>query len=1036
MRVLGTLLLALLLSLPGLVPPARAQAPRIVRHLSVAEGLAHRVVHCLYQDRAGFLWIGTDNGLDRFDGYEIQSFARLTGRTLPNPAVRAVVEDASGRLWLGTTGGLYTYDPARRRLAAVQLADAATLAGISSLALSRTGDVWAGTLRGEIVRLRQGRLVSRTRLTGEAGRMISTVLSLHPQPDDGVLAASHSGALVHLAPDGRIRQVFRLPGTALRYAGPEPGGGVRMAGLTGFYRAAADDPTATPRLLTAIRTRVPGSARTLCTLTDRWGMLWLGTDQGELLRYNPLTGRLDSLGTAIVAVLGQPLRIRVAFEDKGGNVWLGTNLGVVQLDNQRPRFATPAPPPALWEPDALQFSTRGMAEMPDGSLFVGSYAGLFRRRPAGQWERVRWREHGHERGILAYGLWPDRATGHLWVATEGTGLLRYDPATDVLTHCDSATVAAADRAGLDISRLYNHATCLTADRRGRLWMGSYAGLRLYERPTGRLLAQPDGPDRRLGVPMLRYSALAPVAGGPAANPPPTAADMWAATELGLFRLTPDGDVRQRWAARPGGLPVNDVLCLWPAPNGRTVWVGTRGGGLARLDVATGRARTWRRADGLADDLVCAVAPEGDSAVWAATQRGLSRLNLRTNHFESFFARDGLAGDEFNHGSVLRLRSGRYLFGGVSGLSEVPPHPPAAGAATAADAPLLLTALSVYDGERLRELSVPHTAAAPLTLPAADGFLSVQFALVDFRESGQHQYAYRLGGRRAPWLPLGPERVLRLAQLPAGRDTLHVRAAGPDGRWSRHELRLPLRVLAPWYLRGWVIGLETLALAALLYGLYRLRMRRALAVERLRTQIAANLHDEVGSLLTRIAVQAEFLNQMPLEPDATASGLRRIATTSRDAIATMSDVVWSIDARQESADALLGRMREHLLHLTTPLGITWALDTPNVPARLVLPLAVRQAVYLIFKESTTNAVRHGQPAHLAVRFGLEDRALHLRVTEEGSGRKSAVEWRSGGQGLRNMQARAAALGGVLTAGPGPTGAWEVALELPLRRSARR
>ncbi len=831
--VLNCLLLSVLLN--GLLASlARAQAPRVVRTLGVVDRLAHRIVHCFYQDRAGFLWIGTENGLDRYDGYELRSFARLSGRTLPNPTVWAVTEDAAGRLLLGTTGGLYAYDRAGRSLQEVALG---VHVGVTALARAPDGAVWAGTQFGEVYRVPPAGPagaatppVMHVRLSvAAAGRLTRTVIGIHPQADGGALVETYLGRVAVLAPDGRERQVIVVPGQPLRLVRAEVGGGWLLASREGVYRA-APDPDTPPRRLVTLPHAGAGAEAMFSIGADRWGSVWFGPGPDEIQRLDPASGRLDSVGAVVRPLLGGPFRVQCFFEDRSGNIWVGTNQGVAQLDNQRPRFATLAPPPRQWLPGSV-FSTRGLVETSDGALYVGSYAGFFRLDPTGAWQRLRWLRDGREFQPTVYGLWADSATGEIWIAGEGPGLVRYQPAANRFVQLEPDEDATTDRRG-------HHATCLLPDARNRLWVGSYTDLRLYDRTTGRRLAILDAPARWLNASELRYRALVAVPGG---------GDVWAATELGLFRLDAAGQVRHHWGAGRGGLPVNDVLSVWPAPGGRYVWVGTRGGGLGRLDLRTNRWRIWRQTDGLPDDLVCAVLPEGDSALWLATQRGLSRMSWRTGQFSSFFARDGLAGDEFNHGSALRRRNGRFLFGGVAGLSEVPPSPaPTGGPAISAAPPLLLTGLSTYDG-RLRELPSPAPGAPPLTLPAEGGFLSVQFALVDFRETGQHQYAYQLGGRTAPWLSLGAERTLRLAGLPAGLDTLRIRGAGPDGSWSRHELRLPLRVVPPLWQRGWFLALLTVVGGGVLYGLHRLRVRQLLAVERVRTQIAANLHDDVGSL---------------------------------------------------------------------------------------------------------------------------------------------------------------------------------------------
>ncbi len=1011
--------------------PTGSAAPRLVQQLNVGQGLSHRLVHCLLQDRQGFLWFGTNNGLDRFDGYGLRSITALAqGPSLLRPPVYCLLEDAVGRLWIGSEGGLHYWTPTSGQLRAVAVP--AGPPAVHSLARRSGGGVWAGTVAGGLNGYDAAGRLELARPPAAvfgAGRAASALVGLHVLAGGQLLAETYGGAALLLSAAGGPLRVYHRSGPALRLAGVEPTGRLRLVSGRQLLLTGAADTTLQP--LATWRPDLPPSFPAQA-VGAAGGRLWVGATLAELLSLDPARPAAPTHrpGPALVVARGGNVALNALLPDRAGHLWAATDDGVLQLDLAPARFAVLAPPAGVLPP-GQQPSTRGVAVL-DGHLYVGTYAGLFcQNLGTRQWRRLPFRWPQAPAGTpepVAYALWPDPARRCLWLGCEGAGLVRYQPDRSAFTFLE------APEGPTGTGNALNFAISLTptADRAG-LWVGSYTGLRRYDISTGRFRTI-DG-FAQLGLREVKVWTLAP------ATAPGGA--MWAGTSQGLFLLDSAGRIRQRWQARPGGLPGQDVLCLWPEPGGRSLWLGTRGGGLWRLQLATGHWQSWRTAQGLAHDLVCSLVPEGDSALWLGTQQGLARLRRRTGTFTNYGTRDGLPADEFNHGAAAVLPDGRLLLGGLAGLGVVQPRQlPAVPAAAAA--PVLLTGLSYYhgpDGTLVRHEQLPPGG---LQLAPTDRLLTVGFALADFREGAQHQYAYQLAGLESQWVPLGPETTLRLAALPVGRYELRVRGAGPDGRWSPHQLRLPL-VVPPVFYRTWWFGVLLVgALAGLFYGLFRYRLRRVLLLERLRTQIAANLHDEVGSLLTRIAVQADFMQQLPpAEPPPPALGLDRLADTARAAIASMADVVWSIDARRETLADLLGRMREQLQHLLGPLDIAWeltiaddALTRSQLAGTRQLPTAWRQNVYLIFKEALNNVVRHA-PRPTVVRVALHCPAPRRLVLTIGNATGAAPDasappaatWPVGGQGLLNMQLRARQLGGTVQAGPVAPN-WEVRLEVPL------
>jgi signal transduction histidine kinase len=312
----------------------------------------------------------------------------------------------------------------------------------------------------------------------------------------------------------------------------------------------------------------------------------------------------------------------------------------------------------------------------------------------------------------------------------------------------------------------------------------------------------------------------------------------------------------------------------------------------------------------------------------------------------------------------------------------------------------------------------------LQLAADDSFVELALALADQTAPEPAQYTYRLADDAdRQFRPVPDGYRLRLDHLVPGDYVVEIRGQTAHGDGARNVLRVPLRVAGYWWRHplAWAVGAVLLAVlaAAAVYVWQRQRTARLLREQALRSRIAADLHDEVGALLTRVNLQAEVLN----ETGATAHGLGELLEDSRAAVATMRDVVWSIDAHGDTVGALLDRMRDHLERSVEPAGWHFDLRVENMADTDTLAPQVRQHLYLIFKEAVTNALRHALHATtLRIYFGRQSRRLILDVWDDGQPHPSPAT--RSGLGLRSMTQRVAALSGQLEVGPVATGGYRV------------
>ncbi len=998
------LLTLLLLAVAALLtaPAARAALPPDVRYYGLPEGLPQRRIHTLWQTPDGFVWVGTEQGLSRFDG------TRFEPLRLPVGAVQTIAADSAGRtLWLGGPGSVWRLD---LRTGTVQVFPrpnpAAPDQWVRHLLLTKSGVLLATTTTGWLLRLTPG------------GRFAAVTQVPTPRPDVSpvvnAVAEDRQGRVwLSAMMRGDLFAYTSATDTLRRYTtdiGFEVWTAI-AADATGALVAVDDRRSALLRLDDRRRLFVPTTTalgppksfgQPLLLPTAQPGQLWLSRAGGVLRLIDqrvPSAGRDYSAALAPYGATATALRA-----DRRGGVWVGTTNGLFHVQPQAALFSTALAQP----PDSSsgqRFSLRGMAELPDGELLVNSYRRLVLLAPvagAGAGPTAPYRVRTALPDIL-YSVLPDSGGRGAWLSREATGnpLLWFDRATRRTTEVEVRDA----RTGQPL-RLF--VRVLLADGRGGLWLGSSTGLFRFD-PATRTATQLLPP----ALAGLNCYALAR-----------RGTDLWVGANEGLFVLdAATGRLRRR--VRPAALP-GRVRALWFTPGDSVLWIGTSDG-LGRLALKNNRLRRFTQREGLSNDAVNGLLPDHLGLLWISTDNGLSVLDLRTEYVRRFLATDGLSDAEFNYGSALATRNGALLFGSVNGLTAVWPRqlPRTPRAA------LLLTELRWHDpaARRVRVRQFGLRAGHPLTLAPGAEFFSLRYALADFVDPALHRFAYRLRGLETTWNEVADTRTLRYPRPPAGTYALELRAAGPDGRWQPAQTVLRLTVEAPYYARWWFRALLAVAAAGLLAGVGWLRRRRRRQLDALRMRLAADLHDDVGGLLTQISLEAQLLGAGTYGPADQPQRLARLVDASRAAVRQMRDVVWSIDARHDSLASVLDHMRDYAYDLLGSAHLELDFQLEEALRNQSLGLTGRQNLYLIYKEALHNIVKHAHATQVTVRVRRDGRHLLLTIADDGPAAAASEPTTITGNGLRTMRERAAVLGGTFSAGRAPTG-YTVEVRVPL------
>ncbi len=945
--------------------------PAAGREYRVTDGMSSDTVSAVYEDGRGFLWIGSPEGLTRFDGYEFRTFSVADG--VPHPSVEAIVEDGRGRLWIATMRGL-------------------------------------ARLREPVVGAAAHEPRFETFVVDRADPQANEVGALLLGPDDALWCVTSAG-------------LFRSPP---RLDPPR------------FERVG---PRASPTWLAAFR--------------DSLGGLWFSLGR-EIVHVRARDGALSALH---VARLPQRDNL-IAFAERAGRLVVLTTSAVLEtaIDDESPRsWRTLAPRLPHGE-------GRALAVEDDGHLLVGTSAGLFRLDMAGRALELS--------GDLVNALLIDRA-GNLWVGAGGEGLSRVQPESFALlarnrigvrggfvrvVSLPTGASMALGRDGsvwrIDGERLSPVATGVRdvlalgaertlVDRRGRWWIPTPSGLlvarglgealrpvttdrvfAVHESADGRIWATSDfwlydwafdsdlaAPRRRpVLAPSVGHNRLAVSAAG----------TVWLGANVGLARLREGGAIER---VAIGGGSAEDRLRALLIDSRGWLWVGLRDRGLAMSrdpEAERPSFRVWTTADGLSSDSVLGLLEEEDGGtLLAVTGRGIDRLD--PNRGGVARVPTGFSPPDVMH-PIVRDREGRVLLAGRFGLARLErlgTRPTLAGPRAH------LTRVSV--GAASAPIGARGVAELELGEIGFGAAVNVDFLGLDFGADREIRYERRLDA--ASWSTPERARSITLAALAPGAHVFEVRAVGAGERRSP-SARLLFAVAPPLWRRWWFVAGAVGAVGLLAYGAHAARLRRALAVERVRRQVAADLHDDIGAGLTEIALASDLAR---LRGAAAADeALSAVSATARAMRESMSDIVWAVDPRHDHAADLVQRMKDLAYRMLETEGCEVSFTAPDgsLTRAVRLDAQQRRHTLLFFKEAAANIARHASASHVQVAVSLHERTLGLRVEDDGCGFDTTQPSR--GRGLGNLHARAEALGGSATVESRPGQGAIIDLRVPLSR----
>jgi signal transduction histidine kinase/sugar lactone lactonase YvrE len=496
-------------------------------------------------------------------------------------------------------------------------------------------------------------------------------------------------------------------------------------------------------------------------------------------------------------------------------------------------------------------------------------------------------------------------------------------------------------------------------------------------------------------------------------------NLWLATQYdGIVLIDRGGKLQKQYMPAQLGLDdeeSNAINTLYR--NAAGLWFGCSYG-LGLLHVSTGQTVVYNNSfsnggGNVLNRTVFSILPDTAGNFYLGTSRGITYFNTQKKQFFNLPENHPLNKIEFNRASVLRASDGRYYFGSIDGLYSFMPSELQFLSSSATIKPVKLCNVIIYNSEqkRYRHLGPIPGGNKGLNLSAADNNIEFQFAVPEFNRNVF--YSYRILGQGGEWSEYSAEGKVLVYNLQPGNYMLEVKASTDQSDNNARLYRLTLTVEEVWYKRVWVVVLFLLgAVAAVFLAIYyRLnqKLKRQKALTALRSKISMDLHDDVGSVLSGLAMQSELLTYTA--PEEHQPAFKEISILSREAMERMRDIVWSMDHRKDKYENLVDRMRAYAERNLSGSNIRYDFITEGIPTGKFINPEKRQTIYLIFKEALANILKHSDARHVLIRFTEDKGSLQLVVQDNGS---KMVETVTDGMGLSNIRERARRIGGTLTA----------------------
>ena len=1017
-------------------------------HLTTNDGLSQGYVTAILQDRRGFMWFATRDGLNRYDGNTFVVYKNNPNdpTSLSSNFLQDLIEDANGYLWISTNTGVNRFDPTTERctryLHDVNNADGIGSAYVTSIARDSGGYLWFGTLDRGLDRFdpRSGRFAHHR--IDRNGKFVGRITKVIAGRQGEIWFVGERG-LFHLNP--QTGEITRPPAIPYGLTGESV-----YEDETGSLWVLADSPivglvkydpkaerSATYPLLAAVPASTAyGGSTNSNLIADGQNGLWVPSESGLSYfdrRTEKFTYRFehdetdpDSLDSnAIMSV----------YQDTGGVLWVGTeNAGLNILNFRQEQFGYYGHRPG--DPNSLSPGrVKAIYQELNGVVWIGFFPRALDRLDPNRGEITHYvpkpgNENALSEGTNVDSIYKD-AAGYLWVGGGACGLDRLDERTGRFKHY---RYNPDDPNGLMSDNVFT----IYGDRNGHMWVGQQNGISRFDPATERFInykPDPNNPDSLANWVWIIYQDRS--------------GTLWLGTFGGaLIRFD---DKAKSFAAYtpdsrdPHRLNGGGITTIHEDGTG-TLWAGGFDG-LYRFNHQDGSFTRYTEGEGLPSSTIRCIREDGVGRLWLSTQKGVSRFDPHKETFRNYDVSDGLQSNEFSDG-CYQGRDGEMFFGGSNGFNAFFPENVRDNPFVP---PVMITSFKIFNkavpsgAQSVLKKAVPYVDS--LTLSYQDNIFSFEFAALSYANSQKNRYRYKLEGLEPSWNEVGSkQRLATYTNLDFGKYVFRVQGSNGDGVWNEEGVSLPIVITPPWWKTNLFRTACTAVLLALLWAAYQWRVRQlhhqfemALAARvGERTRIARELHDTLLQSFQGLLphVQAAIY-KLPSGAVEARKILEAAVGLASEAITEGRNAVQGLRLSTIEENDLAVAIRtvgEELAAAGNQSSPAFEVVVEGRPRNLHPVL--RDEVYRIGAEALRNAFQHARARQVKVEIGYGEKEFTVHIRDDGKGIDREVlsaDGREGHFGLHGMRERAELVGGKLAVWSELESGSEVELSIPASRA---
>lgn len=995
-----------------------------IETLTINDGLSQGFVRAIAQDHDGFMWFGTKDGLNRYDGYRFTVFRNdpLDQHSIPENFVTCLFIDSRGLLWTGfLSGTLGVFNPKTGKFFSMPSVKLNVHTGneyVSSFSEDNNGNIWTIYSSNDIIEVLCSGLTPETIISSPEkirSIIVSDVLEqqYHISKGSGSIAFDKSGKIWKSVRDSvfvwddKLSPLFRL---SIKNLAQLPSANSssfcidkkndRLFMVTESGVSVVDPRT--QKVITSCYKHIKNRGEFNPFNFDAEHNCWFLADEICFLQINQ-----QQLHVVLSDKPG--LFVTVLFIDRSGIVWLGTNgTGIFKLNPRSAGFHHLVPPNSFK-------SVNKLTALSDGSVIVNTVSPFLLKN-----------EDGRE---IIHSILPPSLVnvtpvneiardtdGSYWCALGYNDLYNYNPQTGVVRQFLKNRTAPPLILGIMF------------DRAHEMWIGK------VENGTARFLHfEPvlNSITDSIEFPIKNVSV-----GSFIGQVYDDGESFWFATSGGLFRYDHREKLWSHFIADPkdtATLSSNSLLCICPDEKepGKILWIGSEGGGLNRFDVSTGKVNRIGAKQGLPNQVVYGILTDSSANLWMSTNKGIACYNPVTKTFRSYVQSDGLQSNEFNRFAFCKTPDGELYFGGLNGLNHFFPSEIKSNSLP----PLInFTSVRIFNKD-LPDGNMPVEPGANLQLTYSQNMITIEFAAMDYTVPSKNQYRYRLEGFNHEWISNGTKNDVTFTNLNPGHYTFIVKAANSSGVWNEGGKSFSFTVLPPWYMTWWFRISVVVAVLAIGYAVYRYRINQLLKMQSVRNRIAGDLHDEIGSTLSSISIYSKVVQNRTKEkvPEAEPY-LNRINNDIAAMMEAMSDIVWTINSSNDRFENIYSRMRSTSAELLEAKNYMLHFEFDETMNHLKLNMEQRKNFYLIFKEALNNIAKYADGKNVWIKLSKQHSKIGMLIRDDGRGfNTSSGEERpetKRGNGMATMRARAQKLNGTLEINSGENSGTTVELLFPI------